>query len=138
MLFITSVGLFLALLFFWSNYDYKPLTVERPIIVTPSKVESGGVVTMVVKYCKSSNQEEVVSRDLVGDTIIINIPPKRISVRAPKGCDVSESIIRIPRTINPGMYKIQYHIEYRVNPIRTVEVHFESEPFEIILLPKDN
>lgn len=154
-LFIIITGSVIVTVIFWLNYPYKPLRImcdvqdengqivrkecpdlHKSFEVEPKTVISGQTVTILIHYCKDADGEEYVSRDLVGETIIINVPPKNVAVRTPIGCADSENIVRIPRTINPGTYYLQYTVAYQVNPIRKIEITFASEPFTIMPLPE--
>lgn len=125
-----SVG-FVFLIFFWQVAPYKTVEVNKEVTVTPKKVETGGHISLHTDFCIYTTKPIKVKRDLVGETVIISIPPKIIEVILPRGCSISDGLIELPKTRNAGTYRIIHTATVQVNPVKEVTITWTSEPFEV-------
>ena len=62
----------------------------------------------------------------------VSVPYALMYSRVPSGCKnvIVENFI--PEFLEPGEYTIETTLLYDVNPIRTISVSYETEPFNII------
>lgn len=104
----------------------KPLHVETPV------VHPGDVVTFDFKYCKYIDVVPSVRRQLVDGQIIPLTATANTGSGLPMGCHTTTRSITIPETVNPGRYYLNTTLYYQVNPLRTEDVHYYTEYFQVV------
>lgn len=122
----------LAVFSYWSFYPYKPLEVlNSPVPIRPPTIESGRdkVVIATLKGCKNGSIIPTVTRTLIGQGAVIMTPsyPGVLS----QGCSTLDQAIIIPPFVTPGTYHWHWRVAYKVNPIRTMAVEYDSQDFTI-------
>ncbi len=121
------------LMMYWLNAPYHPLELHQsPAPVSPRQVKANGILFAHFDYCKSINATDRITRDLVGDKVVINLPPQVQLANTPVGCQEIDAPIVLPNVMTYGKYHIHYTIVYKVNPIREVTIEFDTEEFEIV------
>lgn len=119
---------FLAVLAYWYFYPYKTIDVKTPITVDKSVYNAGDTLTYTVNYCKYINLPATVHRNYV-DGVIYNL--STIVTNNPPGCHITHPITTVPN-LPSGKYFIRILFSYEVNPIRTITITVETEPFEVV------
>lgn len=122
----------LAVFYYWSFYPYKPLEVlNSPVPIRPPTVQSGKdqVVIATLRGCKNGKAIPTVTRSLIGQGSVIMTPsyPGVLS----KGCSTLDQAIIVPSFVTPGVYHWHWRVVYKVNPIRTETVQYDSQNFQI-------
>lgn len=125
-----SLGL-IILISYWLLYPYNPIVFNNlPYKVDSKMVRAGGLLSYNVDYCKYNNLIPQFTKSFVNGIIYI-VPPEGAVVK-PSGCHVVKIVITIPETLPPDTYILKISYRYQVNPIRTVDVMAQSEPFKVI------
>lgn len=137
---ITSISLviigmalsFLALLTYWNFQPQDVFTVKdhriHPLV---TEVKAGGVVPIQFSFCKLIDIDGEITRSFVSRDTEIQTPTT--VDRLGKTC-LNDLIVNVPvpSQASTGEYRIKYLAKYKVNPIKTIEEEFYSEPFRII------
>jgi hypothetical protein len=127
---LVFVMLFLILIIYWLVYPYKPIEMKSPVKVLNSPVKAGEAVHFELEFCKYMDIEAETTKVLVNDYII---PYPTTSGKGKLGCQkMISSSHTVPDYVSAGTYKIMLTTTYKVNPIRTVQVDYETEEFEVI------
>jgi hypothetical protein len=115
----------------WLFFPYSPILVQTPIqIMNPGKqVRAGEILTYKIKYEKLMNVSGTLTRKLI-NSYKIDLSDSVAS--APIGKDCDQVKVTVPRYADPGTYYLWWHVEYQVNPLRTIPVSVMSEKFEVI------
>ena len=116
-----------SLIGFWLLYPYKPLVFTSPVTLDKKEYHTGDRLTYTFSYCKSNATTGMVYRAIINGTVT-NFTPMVSDL--PTGCHTfSRSDIIIPEFLDQDFYHLKTTGIYQVNPIRTVEVRWESKPF---------
>ena len=124
---IIIVG-FVFILWYWFLVPYHPLDIEQPVEIVNKKVAHGEVVLAKFNFTKYTDVTPDVSLALV-DGVIFNVP--KFSPQNQMG-DVKDRVVgvlEIPKTVPCGEYHFEWTASYQMNPIRRVEVKYQSEKF---------
>jgi hypothetical protein len=125
-IFIVYTGVFA----YWLLWPYEPVRVNSITIENPGKiVKAGDVLIYKICYEKLMPVSGKLVRKLINDT---KIDLRDSDVTAPIGKDKECIQVRIPKYATPGKYSLWWSASYKVNPLRTVTVSKESEPFEVV------
>lgn len=122
-----------ALFYFWAFYPYIPLTVNNaPIPIRPPEVTTGPNTTVIatLSACKHMDITPVVTRSIVGVNSVLATPSYTGAIHS-TGCTTLDQAIIVPQFTPAGVYHVHWHVAYRVNPIRTVVVTYNSQNFTI-------
>ncbi len=118
----------------WLYYPYEPIVIKSLKIANPDKrVVAGGHLTYCLEYDKKMNVQGVLVRKLLNEFII---DLRSSDGTAPVGKDKIKVSIVIPPYASPGKYTLWWASTYKVNPLRSVTVTAESDPFEIVENPE--
>ncbi len=121
----------LSVVVFWLTYPYKPIVFNNlPFKVENKVVKQGTPLIYVADYCKYSEKIPTVTRHFVNG--IVYLVSLDSAVSKPKGCGIFKVQILVPDTLPPDNYKLKITYKYQINPIRTVDVVVETEPFTVI------
>ena len=127
---IAAISL-MSLFIFWMVYPYKATEFTNvPYPVQNKEVESGGYVFYNVHYCKYSDTIPQVSKSFI-DGVLYTIPPA-VGAVVEKGCHEFLVQTYVPKALVPGTYIIQINYKFRMNPLKTIEVTTETEPFTVV------
>ena len=121
----------LSVVLYWLNVPYKTVEIEIFKAVN-SPIKQGDIVRLQVRYCKYTDKSELVNRYIVGEKTVVQIPPRDIIGRTPAGCSEQIQFVELPTMLEPGMKRLKYEVDYQLNPLRLIQLEFESEPFEVI------
>jgi hypothetical protein len=122
--------IFLAVIFYWLLYPYKPLVInQRPLPVLNKEVKKGDIVHYTFDYCKYAKIPTHVNKKF-SDGIEFALP--EYDVNNPSGCRVQTIATEIPMTLPEGEYIIIANYTYHVNPIRTITIKTHTEKFKVI------
>lgn len=113
----------------WMIYPYHPLKVIDPLEPAKLTIKAGDAQIFRFHYCKSTNRNGEVSVTLKNSSLI-HFPG--YIVTHDKGCYIKNISLAIPDYAEPGMYVAEYYIEYKMNPLRTIGIIFDTETFQII------
>lgn len=120
---------FVCLMTFWLVYPYKTLEIKRAEVITPI-VAQNDHVHYKLDYCKYNSKPATVHKSFV-DGIVYRLPAKVSNV--PEGCREGATVaVEIPHSLPPGQYKIQSITTYQVNPIRRIDVFYETDTFHVV------
>jgi hypothetical protein len=126
---LTAFIIAFSIITFWIWYPYDPLTVDYIKICNPGKrVLAGDTLLYEISYNKKMNVTGTLSRKLINDT---KIELADADATAPIGRDCDKVRVKIPGYADAGIYTLYWHVDYKVNPIRTITVAIESEKFEV-------
>lgn len=103
--------------------DIAYIKIEQP-------ATAGEHVRVEQSYCKYMDIPGSVSVMLSNG---VNIPIAQFNGSLSEGCDVFTFELPLPGYIEPGEYKFKFISRYQPNPIRTIDIVFESEPFSVII-----
>lgn len=131
---IIAVAIFFITIDVWLYYPYKTLEIHNPdpeaIILEENIVKPGEALSYILDYCKYSDTDSVVHRKMLdGQVITLEDRPGGL----PLGCHkVRLNNALVPATLNPGQYRMDIIVEYKVNPIRKIKTHYTTELFTVI------
>lgn len=128
-------GMLLATVDYWLFWPYQTLEIlnysdTKPIEIENKIVEPGQPLEYVLDYCKYSDADAIVKRSFVDGQVIAL---KDTEGRLPTGCH--KTLVKtaiVPPTINEGQYYLDVNVSYRVNPLRTVNVHYKTDYFSVV------
>lgn len=121
---------FVITIFTWSVKKYEPIVFNHPFVVNQKTVKRGEHLNYIVDYCKNTNKRPVVNRSFIDG--VIYTTPDDIQPFLEEGCHQINFQIYIPRALPESEYRIMGTYTFEVNPIRTIEVNFETEKFKVI------
>ena len=126
---ICLMYLLVILFLYWTLYPYKPLEIEQPVKIVSEVHNPGDMIYADFNFEKNTNVKPDISLAIV-DGVIFNIPSS-----TPQNSEGHNErvvgVLEVPSTVPCGIYHLHWTAKYRMNPIRTVEVKYESEKFEI-------
>jgi len=128
---LTVMLLILGIFIFWSVYPYKVVEIESPAEVITKELRSGDHLRYRLEgeIFKDSYMIELRRRmtNGVDHTMSMTHPPTPEVGKI----DIIVGSNQIP-TVLPGVYQMKFVAIHRINPIRTVEIKWETESFEVI------
>lgn len=122
----------LLVFYYWAIQSTNVLTIkDNPVPVERKIVKSGDVQIVNFNFCKNLNIEGSVEWSLVSNKIVILLPSYKD--RSPKSCrqNARKPIILPLITNTDDAYHFHYVITYRINPIKTIMVQFDTQSFKI-------
>ena len=130
---VILAGFLLAGLFIYWTF-LQPSEVFRvkdnTIRVVPESVRPHDEVTLSLSFCKLISVDGEVQRSFVSRSVEILTPAIKEDIG--KTCvDNIQSKVLVPGQSPPGEYRIKYRAKYKINPIKTVEETYYSEPFVV-------
>lgn len=126
---ISAMGLIL-LSFYWFLWPYKTIEFKNiPFPVAQTTVKAGETLEYTVDYCKYLPMSATVTRAFV-DEVLFSTPPT--TTNRPIGCRTDHIMIEIPKGLVSDQYTLQLKYEYKVNPLRTMIITAQSEPFTVV------
>jgi len=127
-LFLALTVLISGTLLFWMVYPYDPLYIETPVKILTPVVSGGDDIIASFTFNKKTSVTPEISMSLV-DGVVYNIPAyKPINVEGVTKGKVIR-VLQLPDNIPCGVYHLHWVAEYQMNPIRVVQVKYESEEF---------
>ena len=112
---------------FWTFYPYKPMKIYE-VINMDNDIEAGGQLIYRVTYCKYTNMTGTISKTLVNH-ILIPFTPYQSNL--PVGCNEKYIYQDIPTFTPSGEYHLHISSRYLMNPIRHVDVEYETPTFTV-------
>lgn len=127
-----AIYIILMILLYMIAWPFKVITFTNlPFPVLNKPVMAGQIVVYRIDACKYREVPTHINRVLVGKVnIALN---SQDSQQVGKGCGsttVANTVI--PIATPEGKYKVQITVEYKVNSLRTIIVHSETEVFDIL------
>lgn len=119
---------FLGVVAYWEIYPYKIADFITPFEIITPVVKRGERVRYIVDGCKYVDMAPSIIKFFIDG--VVYETPKSVSV-VPKGCGKTISDAYVPRAIPPGTYSIKTVAEYKVNPIRTIQITNYTKPFKV-------
>jgi hypothetical protein len=115
---------------YWLYYPYKPIIVKSIVIENPGKiVKAGELLTYRITYNKKMSITGKLTRKII-DGSKIDLPDSTAS--APIGPDEDRISVKVPGYADAGKeYYMWWHVDYPVNPLRSIPVSVESDRFEV-------
>lgn len=131
LLMISTAAVIIAL--FLLLWPYKTVDVTEPVEITNKPIPARQVAEYEVQQCRYTDATAIVTRRLVSKTNRqLYIPLGGNTSEAPAGCyTFKPPAILIPIDTPPGLYEIEFKLEFQVNPIRTIKQVVHSEVFEV-------
>jgi hypothetical protein len=115
---------------YWLVYPYKTTVFKDAMFPVVTKVvKSGANIEYISNYCKYINLPALATREFRNQLIFTT--PSVITNRD-LGCHVLSFTIPVPLELPPGKYILHQVYEYQVNPIRTVVLQHDTEPFTVV------
>jgi len=120
----------------WLFVVYVGYQMFRPIepcvinsfLIFEDEVEQGGLLHYSIDYCKDIDSPGEVHRQFV-DSLVYTIPMQITNV--PQGCHTAANVIKVPKNLPPGEYKINTIVMYHINAFRTMSYEYESNTFRV-------
>lgn len=125
------VAVFIGLVIVFSLLFWPVMTIEftrTPVPIDKEEVLAGEYVQLDVDYCKYTDLEATVTRELV-DTVVVYYEP--VKHHAAVGCHNAKFNVKIPDYMASGVYFLRTHVTYHVNPLRDITVTHETEKFKV-------
>lgn len=121
---------FTVLFWYWFLYPYQPLEMNEPVEIEQDVYHTGDVIYATFNFKKNTDIIPDISMSLV-DGVVYTLP--KYSPINPPGIikDRVVGILQIPLSIPCGEYHLDWVASYQMNPIRTVDVMYESEKFRV-------
>ena len=131
MVFFNVVAMALILLvIFWLVYPYKTVEFKDKVFPVINKiVKRGKLVNYTANYCKYGDFTAIVTRTFRNG--LIYVMPSTITNR-PQGCHTMTVSVLIPLEIPIGTFIMEQVYKIQVNPIRSVTIIQNTEPFEVV------
>lgn len=90
---------------------------------------AGGVEILDVNYCKKINAKGRVRTSFVSKSREVFLP---VAIDdQPAMCLHTEVPILIPKDLPPDVYKVHFHVEYEISPIKTTIEELDSQEFRV-------
>lgn len=130
---LVVLTLFMFFALYLALWPFKTVTVTEPIIISNKPVAAGSVAEYEVEQCRYTDSTARVIRRLESvDEPQLYIPLGATETRAPVGCyTFKPPAIVIPTETPPGRYKIEFDLNFEVNPLQTINKKVYSEVFEV-------
>jgi len=122
----------LGLWAYWMLWPYQTVSkTPQPmhIVAGYETVRQGESVVYEYDFEKFTDVEPTIHRQFV-DGLIFNSASE--STHLIRGSGHVHVAVPIPYTLPPGRYKIRVYADFKVNPVRTVEVIDETQTFEVL------
>ena len=128
---VTLVMIFAIYLAVW---PFPTVDVTQPIKITNQPIPAGSVVKYEVEQCRYTDANARVIRRLISqDQPNLYLPLGASDSQAPKGCYKFEPpAIVLPEETPPGNYKIEFVLNFEVNPLQTRTQKVYSQEFQVI------
>jgi hypothetical protein len=130
LIFLVAFGL-LFIYAYWNLYPYVPIVVKQPIEICNEnkEVRPGEHLIYKLDMDKRMPLPCTITKQLINDFIITYSP---IVGNLPEGEFVKSVKIKIPKSAEPGTYRLKWEASYPVNRERNVIVTAWSEYFTIL------
>ena len=125
---ITLAIALLLMVFYCLFYPYNPLEVVGPMEILSENVHKGDMVEYKVVFCKNTDKQATITRELVND---FHFTYSAVKTNNEVGCQEALLHLLIPEFAPAGEYKIRTTAAYKMNTIRDMEVVYESETFMV-------
>jgi hypothetical protein len=122
----------IMLIFAWMIFaPVKTIQFSKIEVLDPQHVSQS--VKIDFHYCQYTNKESTVQRIIRN----VNNPDYAISLNpvlsiGVKGCHLAHVVAPLPVGTTPGTYTLHGRVIFQVNPVRTVEVDYDTGQFTII------
>ena len=127
-----------ALLFFIGYQLYAPMEViqinEEPFTVTEEVIKVGEQIYFTLDFCKLREATAIINYELVRvDNGFKYLIPSTQGSSLGVGCYVTNSTSQfaIPEIVEPGDYRFNIRVEYKLNELRAKTYIFESTTFRV-------
>ena len=111
----------------WLLYPYQTYKVHS-VKLLDKTVQQGGTLSVLLDYTRYTDKNSTVSRQFM-DGILFTVPS--FEGLGTPGHYVRFVPIAVPDTLPPGTYIIRTTSVFRMNPLRTITVSWETEQFTV-------
>lgn len=125
----------LLTIFYWCFYPYPTtviLNAPVPIVNEGGKVVAGEALRLHMKWVKFTPVGADVTRLLLANSKKELVVIYSGSSAVPTGEHDRIISVPIPAWVLPGKYKVKTTYTYKVNPLREIDVSWESQSFEVV------
>jgi len=124
------VAFIMGIFFYWSFYPDKIVTMTAPVTVDKEVYHWGDHITYTFSYCKTRKLTGKVVRALVNSTrTTFTTIESDLAVGCRNNIQISDLVV--PSYTSPGLYHLETTVEYKINPIRSFNVYWQSNEFRI-------
>lgn len=134
MLLFGIAAVMVMILVYWRVAPYDVLQIHGKIPVRPTTLNQGDALIQTFNYCKTMESTGIIERQLVSTTRVIILPTQRDEGH--KFCGTIDVPLVLPNPMASDTYRVHYKITYDVNPVRSQEIEFYTEPFTVLGSPK--
>jgi hypothetical protein len=115
---------------FYMLYPFKVLDMPTtPVPVMTKEVEAGGQLEYELDYCRYTYKHSHVTKQFI-DGVIYTTPS--VETINPVGCHKIIVAMKVPDTLDTGVYSLRVLINTEVNKLRTIQNEYSTEQFRII------
>jgi len=123
----------MALVIFWLTFPYKTVEMNSYTNVT-NTVKTGDNFIATADFCSWTGLPRTVTAQLRDGIVwtlpVAEVPGKPLSEKP--SCNMLNLATHIPETLPPGEYTLFVNTEFKVNPLRTMNLQYHSQPFQVI------
>ena len=119
----------LSVFLYWMLWPYKTVDILHVSLVTPG-VKAGGVLIIKLDFCNHRDTPRVVAKQLY-DSRVISLPEVTAPGGAPR-CGSVNTTTPIPTDSLPGKYFMRVNTSLKVNPLRTINVKYQTPEFVVL------
>lgn len=118
---------FVILITYWLVYPYKTIEITGSRLLE-TDVKAGDAIHYELDYCKYTKKHALLTKSFV-DGVVYRTVTKVSNV--PCGCGTAIIAVDVPDHLPPATYYIRADILYKMNPIREIEVQYETDRFNV-------
>lgn len=129
---IIGLAIFVGGLFiFWSVQPSTILVIKNnPVPATVGILNGDREVSAKVNYCKTTHSTGVFTYDFISKSTDIAAPSTEVT--SPKECkDGAPLVIPVPKQAVADTYRIHFTVTYKINPIKTTVVQWDTQDFKV-------
>lgn len=130
---LAMIAASLLVFFSWALENENIIEVNNepfPVRTIRNHPEPGGVVFLNVDMCKNTDAEGTLRTSFVSETREVFLPLQEVEMD--HGCFIREIPVAIPNDIEPDHYRVEFRVEYSLNPLKQRVVdEFKSSEFII-------
>ena len=124
------LSVLLSIIGYYLFYPYNPLEIQEPVKVITKEVKPGDIIFVEFTFKKNTTVRPEISLALV-DGVVFNIPDYSPINPTGETKDKRVGVLVVPTSVPCGEYNLKWVASYKMNPLRIVDVPYESEKFYI-------
>lgn len=129
--FVFTANVMLLIFFYWYLRPYNVASIKSPAEVITKEVRVGDNLIYRLEGEVYEKCDVIEIRRRLVDGVVYTM--ETIHPQTPLKSRIDDTIAsNIIPNVPPGTYKMEFSAVHRVNPIRTIEVTWETELFEVI------